>query len=148
MNTVLLKDEKEIKKTAFATNLLLFWLKADFTLTNKRVLWKAPNTLLGLIPLGKNNLSQPLNTIASVFSSTKFYFKRFILAIIFFIFAFSSPFPIFFSILGLMNLLNSYTARLVINNNGGQSLWCEVSIIDKSRVEAFVNEVNIQMADL
>ncbi len=147
MNTVLLKDEKEIKKTAFATNLLLFWLKADFTLTNKRVLWKAPNTLLGLIPLGKNNLSQPLNTIASVFSSTKFYFKRFILAIIFLVIAYSMS-NILFLILGVVNLLNSYTATLVINNNGGKSLWCEVSIIDKSKVEAFVNEVNVQMADL
>jgi hypothetical protein len=74
MSTILGKDERIIKEATFTANLILFWLKANYTLTNKRVTGHTPNTLLGLIPLGKAQIAQPLKTIASVASSTKFSF--------------------------------------------------------------------------
>jgi hypothetical protein len=59
MSTVLGKDEKSIREDVFTANLVLFWLKANYTLTNKRVTGDTPNTLLGLIPLGKAQIAQP-----------------------------------------------------------------------------------------
>ncbi|KYC84227.1 hypothetical protein MXL46_15365 [Heyndrickxia sporothermodurans] len=57
MNITLGKDERVTSSEQFTTNLVLSWLKADFSLTNKRVVGFQPNTLFGLFPLGRNEVS-------------------------------------------------------------------------------------------
>lgn len=51
-------------------------------------------------------------------------------------------------ILGAVNLLNCYTATFVITNNSGQSVGYEISILEKAKVEEFVNEVNTVISEL
>lgn len=153
MSTILGKDEQKIKEATFTANLILFWLKANYTLTNKRVTGHTPNTLFGLIPLGKAQIAQPLKTIASVASSTKFSFLRLIIGIVFLVIGFSfmgSSFlgGIILLILGAVNILNCFTATFIITNNGGQSTGYEISILEKSKVVEFTNEVNTIIADL
>lgn len=150
MSTILGKEERVIREATFTANLILFWLKAHYVLTNKRVTGTQPNTLLGLIPLGKAQVAQPLKTIASVVSSTKFSILRLIIGIIlvFIGFSFISSFGIILLILGAVNILNCYTATFVITNNAGQSVGYEISILEKSKVEEFANEVNTVISDL
>ena len=150
MSTILGKDEQKIKEATFTANLILFWLKANYVLTNKRVTGHTPNTLLGLIPLGKVQIAQPLKTIASVTSSTKFSFKRLLISLILVIvgFALITSFGVILLLLGAINILNCYTATFVITNNAGQSVGYEISILEKSKVIEFVNEVNTVIADL
>lgn len=150
MSTILGKDEQKIKEATFTANLILFWLKANYVLTNKRVTGQSPNTLFGLIPLGKGQIAQPLKTIASVTSSTKFSFMRLLIGLIL-VFAgvyFITSFGIILLLLGAINILNCYTATFVITNNAGQPEGYEISILEKSKVEEFVNEVNTVIADL
>ena len=111
MSTILGKDEQKIKEATFTANLILFWLKANYVLTNKRVTGHTPNTLFGLIPLGKAQIAQPLKTIASVASSTKFSFLRLIIGVVFLIIGGSVIGSSFFGgvillILGAINILN------------------------------------------
>lgn len=153
MSTILGKDEQKIKEATFTANLILFWLKANYVLTNKRVTGHTPNTLFGLIPLGKAQIAQPLKTIASVASSTNFSFWRLIIGVVFLVIGFSvmgSSFigGIILLILGAINVLNCFTATFVITNNAGQSVGYEISILEKSKVVAFTNEVNTVIADL
>lgn len=153
MSTVLGKDEQIIKEASFTANLILFWLKANYILTNKRVTGHTPNTLFGLIPLGQAQIAQPLKTIASVSSSTKFSILRLIIGIIFLIIGFSiigSSFivGIILLLLGAINILNCYTATFVITNNAGESTGYEISILEKSKVVEFINEVNTVVAEL
>ncbi len=153
MTTILGKDEQKIKEATFTANLILFWLKANYTLTNKRVTGHTPNTLFGLIPLGKAQISQPLKTIASVASSTKFSFLRLIIGVVFLVMGFSVVGSSLFGgvillIFGAINILNCFTATFVITNNGGQSTGYEISILEKSKVIEFTNEVNTVIADL
>lgn len=150
MSTILGKDEQKIKEATFTANLILFWLKANYVLTSKRITGHTPNTLFGLIPLGKAQVAQPLKTIASVTSSTKFSFMRLLIGLILVIagFALISSFGIILLILGAVNILNCYTATFVITNNGGQSVGYEISILEKSKVVEFVNEINTVIADL
>ncbi|MBE7646280.1 hypothetical protein [Tenacibaculum finnmarkense] len=166
MSVILTNDEKEINKSKFTANLVLFWLKADYTLTNKRITGETPNTFLGLIPLGKAKISQPLKTIASVSSSTKFKLKRLILALVLFAIgsnmgdsadqitaAGAEPAGIgfvgaIFILFGIINILNCYTATFSITNNSGQNTGYEISILEKGKVENFVNKINNQIADL
>jgi hypothetical protein len=153
MSTILGKNEQKIKEATFTANLILFWLKANYVLTNKRVTGHTPNTLFGLIPLGKAQIAQPLKTIASVTSSTKFSFLRLIIGIVFLIIGFSTMESSFIGgvillILGAVNILNCFTATFVITNNAGQSTGYEISILEKSKVVEFTNEVNSVIADL
>jgi len=153
MTTNLAKDEQIKREDTFTANLILLWLKANFTLTNKRVTGNSPNTFFGIIPLGSDQIAQPLKTIASVSSSTQFYFKRLLLGIIlllvgFFSFGSSVILGAVLAVLGLINIVNCYTAAFVITNNAGQDLWYEVSIRESSKVKAFVNEVNMVIAEI
>ena len=153
MSTILGKDEQIIREDVFTANLILFWLKAKYCLTNKRVTGHTPNTFLAVIPLGKAQVAQPLKTIASVTSSTKFHFLRLLLGLILviggcFLLGPSPIIGIILIILGLVNILNCYTATFVITNNAGQSTGYNISILEKSKVQNFVNEVNTVIADL
>ncbi|MDD3636470.1 MAG: hypothetical protein RBR84_06700 [Bacteroidales bacterium] len=150
MSTILGKDEQKIKEATFTANLILFWLKANYVLTNKRITGHTPNTLLGLIPLGQAQVAQPLKTVASVTSSTKFSFIRLLIGLILVIagFALIGSFGIILLILGAVNILNCYTATFVVTNNGGQSVGYEISILEKSKVVEFVDEINTVIADL
>lgn len=151
MSTVLGKDEQMVREDVFTANLIMFWLKANYALTNKRITGHTPNTLMGLIPLGKAQIAFPLKNIASVISSTKFHFMRLLIGLIFVIigFAIGGLLPlVIFVLLGLVNILNCYTATFVITNNAGQVNAYEISILEKDKVQQFVNEINTTIAEL
>jgi hypothetical protein len=153
MSTVLGKDEKIEYESTFTANLILFWLKANYVLTNKRVTGDTPNTLLGLIPLGKAQIAQPLKTIASVSSSTKFSILRLIIGLIFVGIGFnvlgsSLLGGLILLLIGAINVLNCYTATFVITNNSGQSAGYEISILEKAKVQDFVNRINTVIAEI
>lgn len=154
MNTTLGKDEAVIKEIKFSPNLFLFWLKADYTLTNKRLTGQQPNTLFGLIPLGKRNVSQPLRTIASVACVTKFWFKRLLVGLLFLVIGVGVMAEASFIgglvlvVIGLGGVLNCYTAYFNVTNNAGQELGCEVIITAQAEVEAFANEMNQVISEL
>ena len=153
MSFVLGKDEESIETKDFTTNLVLAWLKTNFTITSKRIVGYKPNTLLGLIPLGKVEVTYPLKNIASVGVSTKFHVKRFIFGIILVLIGLNTLGDSFLTglillLLGALPLLNSYTSTFNISNNAGQSHLIEISILEKSKVQDFVNSVNKTIADV
>ena len=153
MSTILAKNEHNVKEGNFTANLILFWLKAYYSLTNKRVTGHTPNTLLGLIPFGKAQLTQPLKTVASVASSTKFFIKRLLVGLISLAVGISMLgdsilVGLFAALFGVLNILNCYTATFVVTNNAGQSVSHEISILEKSKVVHFVNELNAAIAEL
>lgn len=72
-----------IKEGTYCTNVLFRWLKTDLTLTNKRFKGYNRNNVLGLVPLGQNEITMSLKNTASVSTSTKFHVKRFIFGLLF-----------------------------------------------------------------
>ena len=153
MSTILGKDEQIVREDSFTANLILFWLKANYCLTNKRVTGTSPNTFMGIIPLGKSEISQPLKTIASVSSSTEFWFKTFLIGVIFtgagfYMLGSSFLIGIILILIGAINILNCYTSSFVITNSAGEAQYYYLSILEKSKVQSFVTEVNTVIADL
>lgn len=153
MGLVLSKDEVLQREDTFTTNLVLFWLKTDFSLTSKRVMGHAPNTFLGMIPLGKSEFTYPLKNIAGIAASTKFHFVRLLVGLIL-VFAgfgvFDSSFigAIILILLGLSPLANCYTSTFVITNNAGEAPIIELSILEKDKVAEFVGAANAAIAEL
>lgn len=160
MNVSLGKDEKVISEYQFSPNLVLYWLKAKYTLTNKRVVGSYPNTLLYLIPLGNSQVDQPLKNVASVVASTKFSLLKFIVGWIMLgfaigLFASASEAGIGYAIGGLLFLLGSVesfveclvTYFVVINNAGMRSGW-RILMWEKPKVQKLVSEINTATAEL
>lgn len=151
MSIVLAKDENIIREDVFTTNLALFWLKADFNLTNKRVTGQKPNTLFGLIPLGKSEIVQPLKSITSVSSSTKFHIGRLFIGLLLLLVGVaigSWVSLLIFCVLGLILLLNCYTAEFLILSNTAIPQGYEISILEKSKVESLVSQINTVVSEL
>jgi hypothetical protein len=153
MNIAMGKDEEIKKSVQFTTNLVLAWLKTDFSLTNKRFIGFQSNTLFGVFPLGKKEITYPLKNIAGVGVSTKFHFKRFIIGLILAIVGLSMMGNSFLGglilfLIGALPLLNSFTSTLNVTNNAGQSHFLEMSILEKNKVQDFVNDINVTVADI
>lgn len=153
MSIVLSKDEQIVDTQEFTTNLILSWIKTKFSLTSKRIVGSEPNTLFGAIPLGSKEITYPLKSIAGVGVSTKFHFKRLLLGLflVFTGFGFlgdSFLVGLILLLLGALPLLNSYTSTLSITNNAGQSHNIEMSILEKDKVQDFVQKTNNSIAEI
>lgn len=153
MEVVLATEEQIVNKQSFTTSFILFWQKTDFTLTNKRIIGENPNTLLGLIPLGKNQITMPLKNISGVSGSNKFHLARFLLGVVVTYLGIknlgSSFLPgIVFSLFGIATLLNSYVSTFIISNNSGQTTVVELSFLEKAKVSELVTATNHKIAEL
>ncbi|MFT9494380.1 hypothetical protein [Anaerosolibacter sp.] len=147
-----LNNERIIKEGTYRTNLLLPWLTTDLSLTNRRFKGYDRNTLLGLIPLGKNEVTIPLKQIASVSTSTKFHIKRFLGGLFVTFLGLGSLselglMGIIWTLIGLGVLLNSYTSTLQITNNAGQKVPIQISILEKGNLQSFAGIVNDTVAE-
>lgn len=154
MSVILGKDEKIVCERNFKPSLIFFWLKANYVLTDKRLTGSQPNVIFNIFPLGKEQVNQPLKTIASVNSGTKFFFKKFLVGLGLAILGWylirddSTAGGIIFLLWGLYVLLNSYMSTFIIMNTGGQKVGYSLSWIEKSKVQQFVNDINTVIADL
>lgn len=77
--------ETDVTGDRFSPSVVLFWLKTSVAASNMRVMYKSPNTLLGVIPLGSNTQTIPLRNIASVDTNTKFNLGSFVWGAVFLI---------------------------------------------------------------
>ena len=151
MATILATDEQIVNQEKFTSSLIIFWLKTEFTLSNKRIIGKYPRTLFGIIPLGNVEMTLPLKNIASVLSSTKFYFSRLFIGLIFVFvgFAMINSFGIFLLLFGVLSILNCFTSTFVVSSGGAtSSAVIELSILEKSKVATFVSNINHRIVDL
>lgn len=143
MEHILGADERSVEKNGFTSNLVLAWLKTNLSLTNKRMIGETPNTLFGLFPLGKKQITYPLRNISSVGVSTKFHIGRFFLGLVFFTgFGFATITNIIYSALSIFFFASSYTTSLNITSNSGSNSFIEMSILEKEKAESFANKIN------
>lgn len=75
--------ETDVIGDRFSPSVVLFWLKTSVAASNMRVMYKSPNTLLGVIPLGSSTQTIPLRSIASVDTNTKFNLGSFVWGAVF-----------------------------------------------------------------
>ncbi|WP_342305204.1 hypothetical protein [Methanolobus sp. ZRKC5] len=171
MNNPFSNNETVLYSFVFRINIFLFWIKANYWLTNSSLVVKKPTTIaFNSIPMGTTKITQPLKTIASVTTSNKFHLDRLLVGFLcislilivvtslnslgikltfnssiegmFFISALIAGLLGILSLLSLFAILNSYTTGFTIYNTGGQSIEHEFSILDKYGVESFASSLN------
>lgn len=138
--------EKGLYSISFRPNLVLFWLRSTFLVTNRRIAVKTPNTILGIIPLGFEERSIPMGSVAGLNASVTVKAGRLILfgiLAILSLFGMQESWVFFlFFLLFTALALNAILASLDITNNGGGVSSATVSILDKSALEKFKDKAN------
>lgn len=140
--------EGNVTSQKFSPSVILFWLKTEIAVSSMRVVSRSPNTLFGLIPLGYKDAAFPLASTASVGVEVKFSVGRALFGLIFFLVGINlldNVFGWLLLILGLSMLLNALSAALTITNHGGGQSRLRVSILEKSKLESFRDEINARV---
>jgi hypothetical protein len=146
---MLAPGEQGLYSRSFRPNLILFWLRTTLLVTNKRIAVKGPNTILGVIPLGYEERSMPIGSVAGVTANVRVRLGRLVLfgllALACFVWTFSDGFSflgflftLIFAALAANAILNSLT----ITNNGGGTSDATVSILDSAALSEFKDRAN------
>lgn len=151
---LLAPGENGLYSRTFRPNLLLFWLRDTYMVTNKRLALKCTNTIFGFIPLGHEERSMPMGSIAGITSSLKvkpgrllfFGFLAALMMVMGFLSLAGGSFGgMFLFLVGAFFAAiaaNSITASLSVTNNGGGITDLTVSILDKAALDDFKNRAN------
>ena len=143
---MLAPGETSVYGQRFIVSLLFPFLKAEMMCSSSRFVYKVPNTLFGIIPIGSEENTFPISAISAVTASGRFKFGRALLALVFLIFgfAFMDGYPVRGAILLLLSVvfaLTSYSTALVVTNHAGGSFGLEISFIESRKLRAFTVEL-------
>lgn len=136
----------EHHRERFSPNLFMLWLHTAVVISSTRVRHRAPNTILGLIPIGEASRTVPLRNIASVDANTRFNIGNLLTGIIAMpvgmnpfsddgILEDSHPMLGFILlIVAIASLLNTMTTRLNFANQNGETNTLTVSILEQEKL--------------
>lgn len=139
--------EKDIIGESFSPNILLAWLKTSIAVSNTRVQYRTPNTILGIIPLGEERKTIPLNNVAAVNTNQKFNMGNFIIGLIFAIVGLgtisnsATLLSLIAIVIGIACLCNTLTMSLNFDNQAGGTNSVTVSILEKDKLAEFSKHV-------
>lgn len=135
--------EQGVYGDKFMISLFVPFLKAQLMCSSTRFVYKVPNTLLGIIPIGSAENQMPIRNLASVSSGSSFKLGRF-LAGVFLLLVGVYLFQEDHEIIGILaiiaaviDFLNSFPASLTVVNPAGGRETLEVSVIEASRLKKF-----------
>ena len=138
----------------FRVSNILFFIWWNMVVTNRRVVGRVPNTILGVIPLGFNQVSYPLANVAGV-GVRRAYSVVLLVIGVFLILAglssFGSPSGsggggVGLLILGVLGVLGAFKNAIQVTNSGGDHISHGVSYFDRAAAETFVQQVNTIIA--
>ena|SRR2546428_1633448 len=143
--------ERVVKRDQFIFSLPYFFLKTTVELTDRRLVFERPNTMLGVIPIGKQKDTLPLRNVASVGTSTRIGFVQLILGILLALGGVSqlgkpTVGSIIVLALGVLLILNAFQAKFRVTTNGGDKHFARIAATEKGKAQAFADQVNTTIA--
>lgn len=112
-----------MNRIIFSVSLIFFWLKGEIEVDSRFVKTNLANTILGVIPAGRDQQSIPLKNISGSMLSTKYLVKPMLVGFVIALFGFSAMGNSFFSGLillaaGVFLILSSIQTTLKIEKSG------------------------------
>jgi hypothetical protein len=147
---VLATGENLIGRTELLASNIFWYLKLKLVLTNRRLAGERPNTALALLPIGSEKISYPLSNIAGVDINTRLAVGPFLIGVVLGLVGIAEGLTKggwFFILLGVVVLLYSYRAFLVIRNSGGGVIMHRISVFNRSLAQEFATSVNTAIAE-
>lgn len=146
----LVPGERAVVAEEFSPALLTPWVKAKVLFTSERMLVEWPNSVLGLFATNKDQIAIPVNSMASVEVSNHFSVLNLLKGLGIFVAGVvmvveSSGVSLVAALLGLYLFMNASTSVLTVFNNAGTASTFKVSLLDRSRLQAFKSVIDAQL---
>lgn len=137
--------ETNVYGDRFMASVLTPYMKAQLMCSSTRFVYKAPNTLLGFIPLGFDENTVPVRNIASVSTNSRFYFGRALWAVILLILGAVCinngggliVLGLLLLAFGCAQLVTAFPIELTVNDPSGGRTSIIVSSIEKKKLNKF-----------
>ena len=136
----------------YMTSLLTFYLKGEIKSEKSFIVFKNPNTILGVIPLGSKVDKYPINQISSTSTNFKLKLGKLILGIIVAVAAFAAMKDSFigalFILLFAVNwIIDAFEIDLVVTTTSGLQKPIDFFIFEKGKAQLAEEQINAMIAD-
>lgn len=145
-NFMLAPGETSVYGQQFYVSILAPYLKGQMMCSTSRFVYKVPNTLLGIIPIGSDENTVPISSISAVSTSTRFKVGRALLTLVFAILGVTSIMRnpvggVICLLLAIVFGLTTFSVALVVTNHAGGAFGLEVSLLDTAKIKLFKTEL-------
>lgn len=128
-----------MNKVMFSISLIFFWLKGEVEVDSRFVKTNLANTILGIVPAGRDQQSIPLKNISGSMLSTKYRFKPMLVGFFVALFGFSAMANSFLTglivfVFGVCIVLSSVQTTLRIEKSG-TPYEIQVPFFEKSKMQ-------------
>lgn len=145
-------DEEIMAENSFSYSILLFFIKYEMYVTNKRFIANVPNVLLGVLPLGRNLSTFPLRNIALIQTKTRFRIFLMFLAAIFIFLGLGnltkSIGGLVFLIIGVIIGILSVPTVILVQASSATDFKPEIAFWDKEKALRLIHQANETIAEL
>ena len=145
--------ETVIARESFSPSPVLFWLKTEMVVTEKRITGRQPNTFAGVIPVGSSQILFPLKQVSSISVDSRIKPMRvglgFILVLVA-LFTFSSSVlgGLLLLLFGAVLVLGGLRAAMAVTNTASATTYVPVTLFEKARLEAFAAQATHHLISL
>lgn len=141
------KDEEIIGQYDLSYSAIFSFAKSNFDITNKRLIVKTPNTF-GIIPIGKNSSTYPLNNISRVKIDRKINIKVFLIGcLVLFITLCDFKHLFLLFLIGIGTIVASMETSISIQNNAGRGIKYNISPFEGGMAKDLIHKLNKAIAD-
>lgn len=147
-SNTLVTGENVLHSQEFIQSLFFPWKKRKMELTNKRLRVIQKDTLLGIIPLGNQELTYPIVALSSVLVNKRVIILRPILAFLLFVFSVGDfmDISILFGLLGILFSVYLAVTTVMYNftvvNEAGEETSTYVYMFESKKISDFSSAVN------
>ena len=145
--------ETVIARQSFSPSPVLFWLKTELSVTEKRITGRQPNTFAGVVPLGSAEVLFPLKQVSSISVDTQIKPVKMLLGVVMVIAGLSMFGDSFFAgllvlLIGAVLFMSGLTCALTVTNNAGVKNEVIATLFEKNKLQGFVAQAQRHLIDL
>ena len=139
-----------MREFRYLTSLFLFYLKGRIAIDTNKIVTETPNTILKLIPLGKNKQTYTIAQVNDASSNFRLAFKPFLIGIIIAILGFamlgsSAVGALLLMIFGVLHALNAFELRVTFTMSSGKTASFNFFIFEKAKAEQIVEIIDLMV---
>ena len=145
--------ETVIARESFSPSPVLFWLKTQLTVTEKRITGRQPNTFAGVVPLGSSEVLFPLKQVSAINVDTKIKPVKMLIGAVLVIAGLSMFGSSFFGallvlVIGAVLFTSGLTCALTVTSNAGVKNEVVATLFEKTRLQAFAAQAQRHLLDI
>ena len=145
--------ETVIARESFSPSPVLFWLKTQLSVTEKRITGRQPNTFAGVVPLGSSEVLFPLKQVSAISVDTKVKPVRMLLGVVLVITGLSMLGSSFFGallvlLIGAVLFASGLSCAMTVTSNAGVKNEVVVTLFEKNRLQAFAAQAQRHLIDI